>query len=424
MVGSYTLLAFAMFQHNAAYTPYGLACVCLSFLGVCIAGFWARKYPTRIAAGSDRLLTAAFIFFLVLSLFHPPGIYIGNNNYVLFVHLTTVLLALLAPIAFLTKRTTMTRSFFILAIVLAVTYRILMPIASPKPVIDVFADIQESVAHMLNGLDPYSTPVRDVYGSLTPVLQGYVYPPADLYLHTIAYVLFKDARYIYVFAELFVAWTIWSLTKGQSMRRRQLLTLIFLFHPRALFVLEQAWLDPLILLMFSVFLLLRQNGRERWSAAVYGYMLSLKQYLIFFVLHWFLLERRWTQLGIMIGTAILTAIPFLLISPHGLWENGILYNLQGSASADSLNFAPLLMQYGIELSSTVSLISGIAAGLLTFVIFRRLPPLRGYLFATTITTFAIFLFGARAYCNYYYLVSGLMVFLLALHATEETKITA
>jgi hypothetical protein len=37
----------------------------------------------------------------------------------------------------------------------------------------------------------------------------------------------------------------------------------------------------------------------------------------------------------------------------------------------------------------------------------------GYLFAVTLTTFSIFLFGSQAFCNYYYLVSVLCVFLFA-----------
>ena len=50
---------------------------------------------------------------------------------------------------------------------------------------------------------------------------------------------------------------------------------------------------------------------------------------------------------------------------------------------------------------------------------RKMPPLRGYLFAVTITMFVIFVFGSQAFCNYYYFVSGLLLFLLAIGGRTE-----
>jgi hypothetical protein len=58
----------------------------------------------------------------------------------------------------------------------------------------------------------------------------------------------------------------------------------------------------------------------------------------------------------------------------------------------------------------------------TFIFFRKLPQLTGYLFSITITTFAIFLFGKQGFCNYYYLVSVLMLFLMAQTFQSKQKV--
>ncbi|MEK7218622.1 MAG: hypothetical protein AAB728_04120, partial [Patescibacteria group bacterium] len=53
------------------------------------------------------------------------------------------------------------------------------------------------------------------------------------------------------------------------------------------------------------------------------------------------------------------------------------------------------------------------ASVLSVPWFRRLPRATAFLSASVLTLFATFLFGTQAFANYYYLVSGLLVLLIA-----------
>ncbi len=56
----------------------------------------------------------------------------------------------------------------------------------------------------------------------------------------------------------------------------------------------------------------------------------------------------------------------------------------------------------------------------TFLLLRKLPKPLGYLYAVTVITFAMFLLGSQAFANYYYVVSGLLLFLIAAELRYST----
>ncbi len=155
----------------------------------------------------------------------------------------------------------------------------------------------------------------------------------------------------------------------------------------------------------------------------------MKQYLLFLFPHWLLLGRRgenWkprsmaVDLLIMSSAALAPFVPFLLWDPLHLWENGILYNLRFGISSNTLNWAAFLYNhFTIVVGSTETLIVGTIASVGSLIAFRTFAPRTAFLYASSITLFALFLLGARAYCNYYYLVSGLLLLLLSLLSPEE-----
>jgi hypothetical protein len=67
-----------------------------------------------------------------------------------------------------------------------------------------------------------------------------------------------------------------------------------------------------------------------------------------------------------------------------------------------------------------SFIVGLAVSLGTFFAFRHSPKVPAFLFSSAITTFALFLFGSQAFANYYYVVSGLVLMVMVLHADTKS----
>ena len=308
------------------------------------------------------------------------------------------------------------RAVFVAGVMAGFGLRIWMLRVSPAPVIDVFVEFQESAQHLLAGLNPYTVPVSDVYRGTQDYgyrLLGYAYLPANLYLQTLAYSLAGDFRYACIAAEAIVAFALYRVA-GPGRRVAMLAVLLFLFHPRGLLVIEQGWTEPFIAGAFALFLWLRARRPESLgAAAAYGYMLSLKQYLVYFVLHLFMIERRGKALAVAAVTGILTCVPFLVWDPSSFLTYAVKFQLETPFRPDGLTVVSLLYRlFGFTAGKWLAGLVGLAVALYTYRRFLRLG-LLGYLFAVTLTTFSIFLFGSQAFCNYYYLVSVLCLFLFA-----------
>lgn len=418
---SYVSLALGVYQNFGFYTPVALAWIIFSFLCLLGAGYFAHKRePTQ--SPSPVLLACALLFFLVLGARKVPGMYLHSQTYAILFFYANLLLIPVIIFFYLIPRgwkERMRLAIFCVALLIAFGFRGAMPLASPAPAIDVFVLIQESARHLLSGLNPYTT-------TIPHVTQGqeyfgyhftyYHYPPASLYLLSMGYLLLGDARYTYVACEFVIAFALWTLARRRmSQHATELLVLLFLYHPRNLFILEQAWTEPLILFCFALVLLFRERGRDAYAAASYGYMISLKQYLIYFVLHWLMIERRRRFLALGMGVTMLTFMPFVFVDGPGFWHATVSPFLEAGFRRDSLSISAALYHgFGASIKALSGSVVGALAATLTFFAFRKLPIPQGYLFAVIITTFSMFLFGNLAFANYYYFVGGLLLLLMAM----------
>ncbi len=425
---SYVALTLGVFTKNGMYNLMGLLWVLASFLSLLSAAFLALRRRTSLPP-PQGCFTGALLLFLGLGMLKMPGIYLQSQTYAVLSFYTSLLLIPVTILFYVRptpwKERVRSAAFFSMVII-ASGLRVGMLSASPSPFIDVFTITQESAAHLLMGLNPYTTPVSDVYHGITDFgfhAVGYHYPPASLYLLAMGYALLGDVRYISLLCEGVVAFVLWSVARrGSSRRVAELLVLLFLYHPRSLFILEQGWTEPLILLFFSLFLLLRMQGKHTLAAMAYGYFLSLKQYLVYFAVHWFMVERRFHRLALGMVVAGLTVLPFLLLDARGFSDAAIASHLHAAFRADSLSLSAVLYRmFGWKLWALSGAVVGGIVAPVAFFLFRGLPGMRGYLFAVTTTTFALFLFGNLAYANYYYFVGGLLLFLLAVYSAHDAS---
>lgn len=417
---AYVLIAWGVTVQDGRYTPLALTLI-LSALACVAAGAaivrWRPQDRWKWTPGRV-FCCLALLALLWIGQTVRPAIYGQQPWYdTAFFGATCALMMLAIPCYLLgLAPQRLRRGAWIAGVAAAVMLRLLVPTVSPAPIIDVFTTGQESAQHLLEGKNPYTTPVSDPYDGQEYygyTIVGYMYPPSTLLLQTIGF-LVGDIRYASVLGELAVLAALWWLLRRADAPFRELLTLCFLWHPRGLFVIEQAWTEPLILLGFSAFLVLWTQGRRTAAAAVYGFVLSIKQSLVFLFFHWFLLEYRPRRiaLGLLIGA--LTALPFLLWGPRALWEGGFLFQLRTGFRDTALTvFAPLHEAYGIVPPKWWSGVIGLGATGLTALAFRRLAQPLGYLLAISCTMFAVFALGAQAFCNYYYLVGVFLLFCVA-----------
>ena len=278
---------------------------------------------------------------------------------------------------------------------------------------------QESAKNLWTGKNPYRTPVSAVGGDYGYRVTGYAYPPAGLGPQALAWRLTGDIRYAHIAAELLVVAALWALARRRDADAAALLPLLFLFHPRGLFVIEQAWNEPLLAgALAAVVWLAARGGRPVREAVACGIFLSLKQYLIFFAALYLVMLRRWRALPLVAGTVVATWLPFLMWDAPSAVENGLLFQFRTPFRADGLTVMAALHRW---LGWAPSKWPAIAAGLLVAALAGwalRGRGVAGWLHAGLLATLAAFLCGSQAFANYYYFIGAGVLLLLALRSED------
>jgi len=419
-----------MVSGNGRYTPLAIVLALAGFGGMAVMARETLRSQAPPERTWEHVLTVSLLLCLILGLTTPPGSFVQGAAYRVVQALVNLVLVGAVSRTFLRRVPVFSscRAVFFAAVAAGFALRLAMPVVSPSPVIDVFAQFQESAQHLLDGLNPYTVPFSDVYRGARDYgyrTFGYAYLPANILPQTVSYWLTGDIRYGCIAAEAIVAVALYRTARPAPGRLAPMLVvLLFLFHPRGLYVIEQAWTEPFIAGAFALFLWLRdRTPASLWPAAAYGYMLSLKQYLVYFVLHLFMIERRPKALAAAAATGFLTLVPFLVWNPASLFTYGVMFQLETPFRPDGLTVVALLYRlFGFTAGKWLAALVGLGVGVYTYWRFIALG-LPGYLLAVTLTTYAIFLFGSQAFCNYYYLVSVLCLFVMAVHDRPKVSWT-
>ena len=156
----------------------------------------------------------------------------------------------------------------------------------PWPMIDVYMFQRDSVAALLAGVDPYAITFPNPYptgayygpgmvvdGRLT---FGFVYPPLSVFLSVLGAWIGGDIRYAQLgamtLAAAFMAYT-------RAGRLGALAAGLYLFTPRNLFVLEQSWTEPFVVLFLAATVWCAAR-HPRVAPYVLGLFLAVKQYAV------------------------------------------------------------------------------------------------------------------------------------------------
>lgn len=412
---AWLVIAAALQISDGHFDPIALVYVVVGTMLI----LWAARLRLLGHVGSENrlLLTCLFMIILILNLVRPPGLFLhGEWYYVLTVALILVYAGMFFPLMARQQTPDRTKSvLLIIGVSIALGLRLLMPIVSPSPIIDVFPMFQDSARHFLSGLNPYSTAVSDVYDGKADFgyhIFAYAYLPLNLYFQTLSYWITQDVRNASVAADAITALCLYRM--AQSREYGKWYVLLFLFMPRGLFTIEQAWTEPFIAALFGITALLAERRRGSVALSIaYGLMLSLKQYLVFFIVHGLMLEKRPSRIGIAAIVGSFTLLPFLIVDPAHFIQNGVTFQLLTAFRSDGLTISSALFAItGITINKIFTAAIGFSVSIVTFVVFRHFEA-EGWRWATMITTLIMFLFGSQAFCNYYYFIEVLILFTLA-----------
>jgi hypothetical protein len=199
---------------------------------------------------------------------------------------------------------------------------------------------------------------------------------------------------------------------------------IFLFTPRIFFVLEQSWTEPLVVLL-AVAVVWCATHRPAWTFIVVGLLIASKQYMLFLLPLMVLLippaspRRVWAQAcGWTLGTAFAVTAPLAFWNfPAFLWDVGLAQWYQ-VFRVDALSYAAVYARmFG---HSPSQFLPYIALGVALLLIWRygsHSPA--GFAAALALGLGLFFAFNKQAFCNYYFLVVGVLCCALAAMPTSD-----
>jgi hypothetical protein len=295
--------------------------------------------------------------------------------------------------------------------------------ASPDPVIDVYAILRDAPDHVLRGTNPYAADIQSPYGTeraerygigMWPEARPAAYPPLPILAALPFRAAGLDPRGANVAGDLAAALALFAAAYYRGRPRLGVLAaVVFLHWPRAPFIIEQAWYEPLLAALLGCGLCLAERpGRRRWLGHVLlGLGLTGKQFGLVMLppLAW-AERRRWWYLAAGLGVAVLVILPWFLWGPADFLDVVLYKHLGRGPVTWSLTFTSGLMNY-MEWDAPPPWLRPVmwtVGGVLVVLVSLR-GPQRGAAVALGMGTAlcAFCLFHTQGFLNYFYLCSYL-----------------
>jgi hypothetical protein len=283
--------------------------------------------------------------------------------------------------------------------------------------IDVQVFHREAFEALLGGTNPYGITMPNIYGPTSyysaglqvgdRLLMGYPYPPLSLFL-TLPGHLAGDYRYALLLANVgaaaLIAWTFPG-------RVGFLAAVGLLLTPRSLFVVEQGWTEPLVLLLFAAVIASALRA-PRWLPLTLGLFFASKQYTVLAAPLVWLLIPDWPRfvrtLAIAGAVALAVTLPLAMTELRGFVDSVLLLQVRQPFRADALSYpAYMVMRHRWDIPPAWATLAGVAPAL-ALGLWRAPRDAGGLGGAAALLFLAFFGFAKQAFANYYFFVIGIL----------------
>lgn len=302
--------------------------------------------------------------------------------------------------------------------------------ASPEPLIDVVTMHVEALRAVAQGLDPYGRTIPNIYGHehfYGPglvvngrVQVGFPYPPLSLLMAAPGHFIAGDFRFGGAIAIVLAALLIGTCRPG---RVATAAAALFLFMPRGLFVLEQGWTEPYVVLLFAATVWCACRTPSVLPVAL-GLFFAVKQYAIVAAPLVVLLHAgpgAWRKTGRTLLQAALLAsvvtLPFVVAGPAAFVHDVVTLQVSQPFRPDSLSYLAEWARLTGRVPWTWPAV--IVIPLVVALCVRRAPrSAAGFAAAMALTALVGFAFSKQAFVNYYSFVVGALCCALAAASPE------
>ena len=256
------------------------------------------------------------------------------------------------------------------------------------------------------GRYPIGSPYQQTIGQTGTLTVGCPYPPLSVLL-TIPGYLAGDVRFSHLLA---MGLSAALIVVTRPNRVAALAATFLLLMPRALFVLELSWTEPLLVLTFSLVMFCACRWPKGLPIAL-GLYLSTKQYTVLTLPLLPLLvdgPRHWRAMGrLLLKAGIVVAVinlPFLLWNAHAFVRALVVFQFLQSFRNDALSYLVFIRRIdpGVPLPVWVALLPLVV--MIPLCLRRVASSPAGFAAAVTAVHLFFFAFNKQAFCNYYYFV--------------------
>ncbi len=397
------LLILAGFIFSRGFFSFNGIFILLLAIGLFIL-ITLNKRLVKVRLISPQIL---LLILSVFSLVMYGGLY--QSNYIL-VFVSLGVLALNVFLAFFLAINTSENKLlkaYLTMFAIAVLVRLFMIWSSPAPAIDVYDYLKNGALGFMHGQNPYSMQFNQLYKNVTA--DFYSYLPGMIFLTLPFVAVFNDPRYSLVFAEIICALLIYKLTKGKVNGR--IGALLILNNPISLYMIEQSYTEPLILLLLLAFAYFLKELKNSLTVFTLGFLLATKQYAIFLVPIVCRLINSSRRCLAKLMTAFLVAgiiiLPFFFWNKEDFIHDAVMLQYNFPARYEGLSFFSFLYRFGISYNFIWSTL--IIVPLLLLIYSRRVKNLSMFFFLSSFAFSVFFFFNKWAFVNYYYLVSQLIL---------------
>jgi hypothetical protein len=416
----YILLAIALWKVQGHYSAFFIVTITFLF-------FWKIRSEKQLLSShpvEDLLLVCLFISSFLIWPFRPAVMYAPDTTELeLLLKITSILLFLTTLLIWrIRSATKIVLSFCLLSALALFLVKIAVLRASPSPRIDVFTTTTDAIQHFLKGENPYAQNYTDINDGKFGYLPTFGYWPGLLLGATPGWLLFKDFRTSYIFADLITTFFLFTYARllALPLLTCVLLPLLWLAFPVSPFVLEQAWTESLLCLVMGGIAITVFQRRWILFGVLVGLFCATKQYGLFLgLLSALYCVRQGTDAFKRFIAGAVASFGFLM-APFFFWNvsaftaSTVTVLLDMKLRTDQTSI-PALIFHTFHYSTPgwiLSLINVLGfTAICTWFLRRRATPLV-FLQALVWAYGMTFIFGKMASCNYYFFLAFLTLLLI------------
>jgi hypothetical protein len=405
---AWLLIGLAISTHDGEYTGAGLIELLLAFALLLAVTLSGRRLPPP----ASWELVLAVVATAVIAVAHPAERYMHTSG----PRLTSIqVLAAVTAIAVIALALLPApRLVWPVGLALATATGIVTILFVPNPHIDVWYLLQQSSDGLRRGQDMYQQHWQHSHG-----LQAvYPYLPGTTLLLAPFRWLATDVRAGLLLAMLLTSWQLRRLTPGLGV-----LALLVVVHPYWVFLVDQSWTEPLLLLFLAVAVAALVRGRPTIAVVAFALALACKQHIVLLVPLFALWPAfGWRRALASVGIAGVIVLPWVLWSPSAFWHDAVHANLSLGVIPRALCIPSyLLRSHGVVVGFTLLL--GFLVIAYAAVLWRVPRTPSGLALGSAVVLLALDVANKQSFFNHYTLPMGLLVVAIAA-ATAAQQETA